>query len=63
MTRTVAPYGTWVSPVSVELMTQAAIGLGSLSVEGQDLYWLEARPSESGRRRLISWRKRATVAP
>jgi len=30
-------------------MTRAAIGLGSLSVDGHDLYWLEARPSESGR--------------
>jgi dipeptidyl aminopeptidase/acylaminoacyl peptidase len=57
MTRTVAPYGTWVSPVSVELMTQAAIGLGSLSVEGQDLYWLEARPRESGR--TVLCRRRA----
>lgn len=49
MTRTVAPYGTWVSPVSIELMTGAAIGLASLSIDGQDVYWLEARPSESGR--------------
>jgi dipeptidyl aminopeptidase/acylaminoacyl peptidase len=55
--KTVAPYGAWVSPVSVELMTQAAIGLGSLSVDGQDLYWLEARPSESGR--TILCRRRA----
>ena len=57
MTKTAAPYGTWVSPVSVELMTQAAIGLGSLSVDGQDLYWLEARPRESGR--TVLCRRRA----
>ncbi|MGH6934842.1 MAG: S9 family peptidase, partial [Methylocella sp.] len=49
MTKIVAPYGAWVSPVSVELMTEAAIGLSGLSVDGQDLYWLEARPSENGR--------------
>ncbi|MGH6843679.1 MAG: S9 family peptidase, partial [Methylocella sp.] len=49
MTKTVAPYGAWVSPVSVELMTEAAIGLSGLSVDGRDLYWLEARPSENGR--------------
>ena len=30
-------------------MTEAAIGLSGLSVNGQDLYWLEARPSENGR--------------
>ncbi|MCI0736210.1 MAG: prolyl oligopeptidase family serine peptidase [Beijerinckiaceae bacterium] len=56
--KTIAPYGTWSSPVSVELMTGAAIGLSGLSVDGEDLYWLEARPSENGRtvlcRRLAS---------
>jgi dipeptidyl aminopeptidase/acylaminoacyl peptidase len=49
MTKKIAPYGAWVSPVSVELMTEAAIGLSGLSVDGQDLYWLEARPRENGR--------------
>jgi dipeptidyl aminopeptidase/acylaminoacyl peptidase len=57
MTQTIAPFGTWASPVSVDLMTQAAIGLSGLSVDGQDLYWLEARPSESGR--TVLCRRRA----
>ncbi len=60
MTQKTAPYGTWVSPVSVELMTRAAIGLGSLNVDGQDLYWLEARPSENGR--TVLCRRRADGA-
>ena len=49
MTKITVPYGAWVSPVSVELVTETAIGLSSLCVDGQDLYWLEARPSENGR--------------
>src|ERR1700736_3980817 len=49
MTKIIAPYGAWVSPVSVELMTEAAIGLSGLCVAGHDLYWLEARPRENGR--------------
>jgi dipeptidyl aminopeptidase/acylaminoacyl peptidase len=57
MTKAVAPYGAWVSPVSVELMTEAAIGLSGLSVDGRDLYWLEARPSENGR--TVLCRRRA----
>ncbi len=61
MTQTIAPYGTWVSPVSVDLMTRAAIGLGSLSVDGHDLYWLEARPSESGRTVLCRRRAKAEI--
>ncbi len=46
---TSAPYGTWVSPVTVEMMTAAAIGLGAVSVDGETLYWLEMRPGEGGR--------------
>jgi len=57
MTKIIAPYGAWVSPVSIELVTEAAIGLSGLSVDGQDLYWLEARPSENGR--TVLCRRRA----
>jgi dipeptidyl aminopeptidase/acylaminoacyl peptidase len=44
-----APYGTWLSPVSVELMAAASIGLGGVTVDGPKLYWLESHPTESGR--------------
>lgn len=47
--RKIAPYGTWVSPVTTELMTGAAVGLSSLAVDGDRLYWLESRPGEGGR--------------
>lgn len=48
-TKTIAPYGTWVSPVTPKMMTEAAIGLSALAVDGSDLYWLESRPAEAGR--------------
>lgn len=48
-TKTIAPYGTWVSPVTPKMMTEAAIGLSALAVDGTDLYWLESRPAEAGR--------------
>ncbi len=57
MTKAIAPYGAWVSPVTVELLTEAAIGLSALSADGEDLYWLEARPSEKGR--TVLCRRRA----
>jgi len=60
MQKKIAPYGAWVSPVSVELMTEAAIGLSGLSADGDDLYWLEARPSENGR--TVLCRRRADDA-
>jgi dipeptidyl aminopeptidase/acylaminoacyl peptidase len=49
MTRKIAPYGTWRSPVTAQLMTQAAIGISAFCVDGADLYWLESRPAEAGR--------------
>ncbi len=49
MPKQIAPYGTWISPVTTTLMTEAAIGLSSLAVDGGDLYWLESRPNEAGR--------------
>lgn len=57
MTSTIAPYGTWVSPVTTELMTTAVIGLGGVWVDGVDLLWLEARPFENGR--TVLCRRRA----
>jgi dipeptidyl aminopeptidase/acylaminoacyl peptidase len=45
----IAPYGTWLSPVTPQAMTQAAIGLSALAVDGEDLYWIESRPAEAGR--------------
>jgi len=62
MTKKIAPYGAWVSPVSVELMTEAAFGLSGLCVDCQDLYWLEARPSENGRTVLCRRREDGEIA-
>jgi dipeptidyl aminopeptidase/acylaminoacyl peptidase len=47
-----ASYGTWISPVTTNLMTAAAISLGGLTVDNDALYWLEGRPTESGRTAL-----------
>ncbi|HTX92962.1 MAG TPA: S9 family peptidase [Anaerolineales bacterium] len=50
---TVAPYGSWKSPITTELMTAKSIGLGQAAVDGQDIYWLEGRPLEGGRNVLV----------
>jgi dipeptidyl aminopeptidase/acylaminoacyl peptidase len=60
--KTIAPYGTWTSPVTTELMTGAAIGLSSIAVDGGALYWLESRPSESGRAALVRRTEDGAVA-
>ena len=43
-------------------MTGAAIGLSGVRVDGQDLYWLEARPSENGRTVLCRRRADGEIA-
>jgi dipeptidyl aminopeptidase/acylaminoacyl peptidase len=47
--RRVAPYGSWKSPITSELIVRGSVGLGMTAADGRDVYWLESRPSEAGR--------------
>src|SRR6185503_51068 len=51
--RTVAPYGAWRSLVRVEDVVGDVLLLGEPRVDGDDVYWLEGRPTEGGRRVLV----------
>ena len=53
--RLTAPYGSWKSPITAELITAQTISLGQgqIAVDGQDIYWLEGRPLEGGRNVLV----------
>lgn len=44
-----APYGSWKSPITSEAIVSATVGLGQVVLDGEDVYWLELRPSEGGR--------------
>lgn len=50
-----APYGTWPSIVTTDLVTSGTVGLSSPQLDGDVLYWLEARPDDGGRVGL--WRR------
>jgi dipeptidyl aminopeptidase/acylaminoacyl peptidase len=50
---TTAPYGSWKSPITSELIVSKNIALGSAFFSGEDIYWIEARPSEGGRQVLV----------
>lgn len=50
---TVAPYGSWSSPVTVDMITSASVGLGAPVVDGTDLYWTESRAEQGGRNTVI----------
>src|SRR5256885_4318556 len=49
----VAPYGSWKSPITSDLIVAATIGLGSIILDEPDIYWTELRPSEGGRNVIV----------
>jgi len=49
----VAPYGSWKSPITSDLVASAAIGLGQVVLDGEDVYWNELRPTEGGRNIIV----------
>ena len=50
---TVAPYGSWKSPITADLIVQGTVGLGGVYLDGEDLYWTEGRPAEEGRMVIV----------
>jgi dipeptidyl aminopeptidase/acylaminoacyl peptidase len=53
---TTAPYGSWISPITSDLIVRASISLGDVLLDGGDVYWLEGRPQEGGRYVLVRLR-------
>jgi dipeptidyl aminopeptidase/acylaminoacyl peptidase len=51
----ILPYGTWPSPVTLDLITRQTISVRTLLADGDALYWLEGRPDEAGRFALMRW--------
>ena len=49
----IAPYGSWKSPVTADLIVSGTVGLGDVALQGEDIYWLESRPSEAGRTVIV----------
>jgi dipeptidyl aminopeptidase/acylaminoacyl peptidase len=45
----IAQYGSWVSPITSDLIVASSVGLGDILVDGGDVYWVESRPQEQGR--------------
>lgn len=58
---TAQPYGSWSTPITSELVVRAARLPNGLAVEGDDLWWSEGRPEESGRTAVLHRRADGTV--
>jgi dipeptidyl aminopeptidase/acylaminoacyl peptidase len=63
----IAPYGSWVSPISVDQLIGSTIGLSAVQIDEDYVYWLESRADERGRtslwRRLLSGGEPVEVTP
>ncbi len=54
MTKQTAPFGTWTSAVSADLVAGQSLRFGLLQYSGGVLYWSEQRPAEAGRAAIVA---------
>jgi len=47
--RGIAPYGSWKSPITSDLIVSSTIAFDRIAVDGDAIYWSELRPVEGGR--------------
>jgi dipeptidyl aminopeptidase/acylaminoacyl peptidase len=50
-------YGSWPSPISVEMVVAGSLSLREPRLDGADAYWIEGRPQEQGRQVIVRWRE------
>src|SRR6185503_14517285 len=48
-----APYGSWKSPITSDLIVGGSVGLTQPLISGDDVYWMEMRPTEGGRMVIV----------
>jgi dipeptidyl aminopeptidase/acylaminoacyl peptidase len=49
----IAPFGSWPSPITADLIASRTIGFDQVQVSGAEIYWTEMRPAEAGRYVLV----------
>src|SRR5580765_3355919 len=48
-----SPYGSWRSPISAKLIASSEVGLEQIKFDGNDIYWIERRAHEGGRKVIV----------
>ncbi len=51
-----APFGSWKSPITSELIVSGSIRIGLVALDGEDIFWTEGRPTEGGRQVVVKRR-------
>jgi dipeptidyl aminopeptidase/acylaminoacyl peptidase len=49
------PYGSWSSPISVDLVVAGSLSVREPRLDGDAAYWIEGRPQENGRQVIVRW--------
>jgi dipeptidyl aminopeptidase/acylaminoacyl peptidase len=52
------PYGSWPSPITIDMAVSSQIAFREPRLFGADAYWTEARPAEAGRQVIVRWNER-----
>ena len=53
ISKRIAPYGSWKSPITATAIASESFGLAQVAIDGDDLYWTETRPWEGGRSVIV----------
>ncbi len=59
---TIAPYGSWRSPITADAIVAESIGIGQVAIDGDAILWTEGRPSEGGRNVIVRLTPDGTIA-
>ena len=51
--KSVSPYGSWKSPITMDTVLADSVRFFEIELDGENIYWLEGRPQESGRCVLV----------
>jgi hypothetical protein len=49
MQKTLVPYGSWKSEITSDVVVADSVSFSEVRLDGDVIYWLEARPKEGGR--------------
>jgi len=58
----VAPFGSWASPISIDLLLKGHLSLAMPRWDGDDLYWIEGRPLDAGRLVIVRRSSGGTIS-
>ena len=54
------PAGTWLSPITARSLVAGSVSISEVIPDGDDVWWAESRPDNSGRTTLVRWRDGST---